>query len=391
MQLVHLIINAVVFGLCYTLPNHAAHTAQVQRSLALPFEQAIPLLPFVPWMIIPYASSGPLLVLAFFMVGKGEALRVLSRRLMLATVAAGLVFAWFPARFPALRPLPDNELLQFAYALLDATDRPYNQFPSLHIAYSVLLWTALRPTIASRAWRALLACWLLLLAASTLLTWQHTLADIAGGIVLAGLACLVVRPGTTARHSVAFYYAVMAGMALLAAGIVAPPWQWPWFYLAASLALVALAYARRNAAFLRKDQGRHPAWIWFLFWPYLAGYGLTWLLVRWRHRGQSAFRIAADGLLIGRRLSAGEAQQLPPDCCVIDLSAELSETPALRHARYRHFPLLDLHAPTRAQIRRIIAAIHKERTQGRPVYLHCAMGYSRSLFIARIYLHAYTP
>lgn len=386
MQLVHLILNAVVFGLCYTLTNHAAHTAQVQRSLALPFEQAMP---FLPWMIIPYASSGPLLVLAFFMVGKGDALRVLSRRLLLATVAAGLVFAWFPARYPALRPTPDHALLQFAYALLDATDRPYNQFPSLHIAYSVLLWLALRPAIASRAARALLACWLLLLGASTLLTWQHTLADIAGGVALAALACQAVRPGATARHSVAFYYGLMSGMALLAAGILAP--AWPWLYLAASLALVALAYARRNAAFLCKRHGRHPAWIWLLFWPYLAGYALTWLLVRWRHRGQPAFRPAADGLLVGRRLSDGEAQQLPPGCSIIDLSAELSETSALRQARYRHFPLLDLHAPTRKQVRRIIAAIHAERTQGRPVYLHCAMGYSRSLFIARIYLHAYMP
>lgn len=386
MQLVHLIINAVVFGLCYTLTNHAAHSAQVQRSLALPFEQAIP---FLPWMIVPYASSGPLLALAFFMVGKGEGLRVLSRRLMLATVAAGLVFAWFPARFPFPRPEPSNALLQLAYGLLDATDRPYNQFPSLHVAYSVLLWLALRPAIASRAWRGVLACWLLLVGASTLLTWQHTLADVAGGIGLAALACLAVRPGATARNSVAFYYAILTGMAVLAAGIFAP--AWPWLYLAASLALVALAYARRNAAFLRKEQGRHPAWIWLLFWPYLAGYALTWLLVRWRHRGQAPFAHAADGLLIGRRLSEGEAQQLPPGCSIIDLSPELSETPALRSTRYRHFPLLDLHAPTRAQIRGIIAAIHAERTQGRPVYLHCAMGYSRSLFIARIYLHAYTP
>lgn len=386
MQLVHLIINAVVFGLCYTLTNHAAQAAQVQRSLALPFEQAIP---FLPWMIVPYASSGPMLVLAFFMVGKGEALRVFSRRLMLATVAAGVVFAWFPAHFPVVRPEPGNALLQLAYSLLDATDRPYNQFPSLHIAYSVLLWLALRPAIASRAWRAVLACWLLLLGASTLLTWQHTLADIVGGIALAILVCQAVRPGATARSSVAFYYAIMAGMALGAAGIFAP--AWPWLYLATSLALVALAYARRNADFLCKEQGRHPAWIWLLFWPYLAGYAATWLLVRWRHRGQAPFASAAEGLLIGRRLSAGEAQQLPPGCSIIDLSAELSETSALRHTRYRHFPLLDLHAPTRAQIRNIIAAIHAERTQGHPVYLHCAMGYSRSLFIARIYLHAYTP
>jgi hypothetical protein len=386
MQLLHLIINALAFGLCYTLANRAAELAQVQRTLAFPFEQGVP---FLPWMIIPYASSVPLLAWAFFKVGKGDALRVFSRRLLLCTVAASLVFVLFPARFPAARPVPDNAFLQFAYGLLDASDRPYNQFPSLHIAYCVLLWTALRPAIASRAWRAALACWLLLVGASTLLTWQHALTDIAGGIVLAAAAHHAVRPGMTARHSVSFHYAILAGMALLAASLLSP--SWPWYYLAASLLLVALAYARRDAGFLRKAGGRHPAWIWLLFFPYLAGYAATWLLVRWRHRGQQPFRRAADGLWVGRRLSAGEAQQLPAGCSVIDLSAELSETRALRHERYRHYPLLDLHAPSRAQVRNILAAIHAEHSLGRTVYLHCAMGYSRSLFIARVYLHLHTP
>ncbi len=385
MQLLHLIINALLFGLCYTLTNLAAETAQVQRTLALPFEQAIP---FLPWMIIPYASSGPLLAWAFFKVRKGDALRVYSRRLMLSTVAASLVFAIFPARFPASRVLPDHGFLQLAYGVLDASDRPYNQFPSLHITYCILLWLALRPALASRASRIALACWLLLVGASTLLTWQHAVADIAGGIVLAAAACYAVRPGATARQSVSFYYAIMAGLALLAASLFAP--AWPWLYLAASTLLVALAYARRNAAFLRKNQGRHPAWIWLLFWPYLAGYATTWLLVRWGHRGKPPFAKATEGLWVGRRLSASEAQQLPPDCSIIDLSAELSETEPLRRGRYRHLPLMDLQAPSRKQVRTILAAIDTERSQGRPVYLHCAMGYSRSLFIARIYLNSYT-
>lgn len=386
MQLLHLIINALLFGLCYTLTNLAAESAQVQRTLALPFEQAIP---FLPWMIIPYASSGPLLAWAFFKVRRGETLRVFSRRLMLSTIVASLVFAVFPARFPSGRPVPNDGFLQLAYGLLDASDRPYNQFPSLHITYCILLWLALRPAIASRAWRATLACWLLLVGASTLLTWQHAVADIAGGIVLAGAACHAVRPGATARQSVSFYYAIMAGLSLLAASLFTP--AWPWLYFAASLLLVAWAYARRNAVFLRKEQGRHPTWIRLLFWPYLAGYAATWLLVRWRHRGKPPFAKATDGLWVGRRLSAGEAHQLPPGCSIIDLSAELSETESLRHDRYRHLPLMDMQAPTRKQVRIILAAIDAERKQGRPVYVHCAMGYSRSIFIVRIYLNSYTP
>lgn len=383
MQLLHLIINALVFGLCYTLTNHAAEAAQVQRALALPLDQAVP---FVPWMIVPYASSAPLLAWGFFRLRKGEALRVFSRRLLLSTVAASLAFALFPARFPASRVLPDNPFLQWAYGLLDAADRPFNQFPSLHIAYCLLLWIALRPTIASRAGRALLGAWLLLVGASTLFTWQHTLADVAGGLALAAIACRAVRPGAAARQRIAFYYATMSGLALLGASLFAPAWLW--LYVSLSLALVALAYARRKPGFLRKERGRHPAWIWLLFWPYLAGYAATWFAVRLRQHGRPPFALAADGLWVGRRLSASEARQLPPGCSVIDLSGELSETAALRGGRYQHFPLLDLHAPTRLQVRHILLAIDTERAQGRPVYLHCAMGYSRSRFIARIYLNS---
>lgn len=383
MQFPHLLINALVFGLCYLLTNHAADMAQVQRTLALPFEHAIP---FVPWMIVPYATSAPLLVWTFFRVGKGEALRVFSRRLLFSTVAASLVFALFPARFPASRVLPDNEFLQLAYGLLDASDRPYNQFPSLHIAYCLLLWIALRPTIASRTGRAALACWLLLVGASTLFTWQHTLADVGGGLVLAAIACRAVRPRTATRHRIAFYYAFMASLALLGASLFAP--AWPWLYLAFSLLLVALAYVRRKAGFLRKRQGQHPAWIRLLFWPYLAGYAATWIAVRLRQYDRPPFTQEAEGLWVGRRLSAAEAQRLPAGCSIIDLSGEISETAALRGGRYQHFPLLDLHAPTRAQVRHILFAIDAERAQGHPVYLHCAMGYSRSRFIARIYLNS---
>ena len=105
----------------------------------------------------------------------------------------------------------------------------------------------------------------------------------------------------------------------------------------------------------------------------------------WRERHRPPFLQLGPGLWIGRRLTAAEASQLPSGCWVIDLSCELAETPVLRNARYRHVPLLDLHAPRATQIRRVLRLLAEREQAGDPVYLHCAMGYSRNRFIARIY------
>ncbi|RLM49971.1 hypothetical protein DVK02_17545, partial [Halobellus sp. Atlit-31R] len=169
--------------------------------------------------------------------------------------------------------------------------------------------------------RLALSGWLLLVAASTVFTWQHHLLDVGGGLLLGLLVARVVRPGTTRRHTVSFYYAIAACL-LVVAGVAAVA-SWVAAYAAACLLLVAVAYGARHADFLRKRAGRHPFRSWLLFWPYLAGYRLTWMLVRWRERRRPAFTQQAPGLWIGRRLSRAEALRLPPGCDVIDLCCEL--------------------------------------------------------------------
>lgn len=376
---VHLLGNWLVFGLCYPLSHTIAARLPAQHSVALPLDAAVP---FWPWMIVPYASSSLFFVLVFLLVRSAEELRVASRRMLLATVTAALVFAVYPARFTSARPALDNPFLAAAYGFLDIVDQPYNQLPSLHVAYCLLFWLALRPLV--RGWRRLaLAAWLMLVAASTLFTWQHHAADVLGGLALGAAVAWLVRPGATRRSTVAFHYAIAAGITLHAGWFVLGSWLA--LYAAACLLLVALAYARRDARFLRKDGGRHSLAAWLLYWPYLAGYLLTWALVRYRERGRAAFIELAPGLFVGRRLSAAEARRLPEGCCVIDLSPELPEAAALRGACYHHAPLLDLHAPRPSQVRAVLALLAEQHQAGRAVFLHCAMGYSRSRFIARLY------
>jgi membrane-associated phospholipid phosphatase len=378
-----LALNWVVFSLCYPLANHLAQQAQVRRSFALAADAAVP---FLPWMIVPYASLSLVFTLVFFLVRTCEELRIVSRRLLLATVAGSLVFALAPARFSLARPIPTEALPATLFRWLDLIDQPYNQMPSLHVAYSVILWLALHPLYRGGA-RVALGIWLALVSAGTVLTWQHHLIDVAAGMVLAVASALLVLPGHTSRETISFHYAIAAGILLLVGVFTLHSWLLA--YAAVSLILVALTYHLRRPDFLLKRAGRHSLSAWLLYWPYLAGYWLTWVLVLLRERKRPAFTQHAPGLWIGRRLTQAEAQQLPTDCHVIDLCGELPENALLRGQRYRCIPLLDLQAPSASRLRSVLAAIEQHRCVGEPVYVHCAMGYSRSRLIARIAARIY--
>ncbi|USX12102.1 phosphatase PAP2 family protein [Oxalobacteraceae bacterium OTU3CAMAD1] len=378
-------LNAALFGICYPATNYLGQL-QHERSgvggVAMAWEAG---LPFVPWMVLPYMTSGLLFALSFLLVrGRGE-LSALSRRVAFATIVACLIFAAFPLRFQLTRPVVDAALPAWLFAQLSLVDRPYNQLPSLHVAYCIIFCPALR-TVVRAAWqRAALAGWLVLVAVSTVFSYQHHVLDVAGGALLGVLAVsLLPVPAARAeiRKPVSFVYAVLAALSLLAWLVLSGPW---WLYLCASLLLVARAYHTRSADFLRKRDGRYPLWIWLLYAPYLAGYLLTWQLVRLRERRRPPFVHHGGPLWVGRRLSNAEAARLPADCVVIDLANELNETPALRQHIYRHFPLLDLDTPTMQSARHIVEAIAVHAREGRPIYLHCAMGYRRSREVAQLY------
>jgi membrane-associated phospholipid phosphatase len=376
MRMRHLLVNSLAFALAYPLTNHLAQQANAGRSIALPFDL---LIPFVPWMIVPYLSSGIFFVLGFVWVRSKDEVRVLSQRLLLATVAAALIFAVYPLRFSAARPPLDAPLWTALFGFLSMVDRPYNQMPSLHVAYCLIFWQSLAASVKRTALRIGLSSWLTLVAIATVFTYQHHVLDIACGLLLGALTIYVVRPGRP-EANVAFYYLMGAGLAVLTGVLYLKSWLA--LYLAASLALVSLAYAREDPFFLHKRNGRFPFLVWLLYAPYLLGYLLTWQAVRFRERHRAPFMRLNEQLWIGRRLSNREAALLPPDCVVFDLANELSETPCLHTHRYRHFPLLDLRLPDAALIDEIVDAIIQEAKTGRPIYLHCAMGYSRSKLIA---------
>jgi protein-tyrosine phosphatase len=70
---------------------------------------------------------------------------------------------------------------------------------------------------------------------------------------------------------------------------------------------------------------------------------------------------------------------------VLDLTAEFSETKPFRKINYLNIPVLDLTAPTEAQLVEMSEFIANESRKG-AVYVHCKIGYSRSAAAVAAYL-----
>src|SRR5476649_635130 len=88
-RVTQLALNGALFGVCYPLTNYLAQRHQDVGNVAMAWESA---LPFLPWMVLPYMTSGLFFVLSFLLVRDRAGLSALSRRVAFATVVACLVF-----------------------------------------------------------------------------------------------------------------------------------------------------------------------------------------------------------------------------------------------------------------------------------------------------------
>jgi membrane-associated phospholipid phosphatase/predicted protein tyrosine phosphatase len=343
-------------------------------------------IPFVPWMIAPYLSIDLFFIGAPFLCRDDRELATFAKRITAAILVAGLCFVLFPLRFAFERPHA-GAWLGMAFDWFRGMDQPYNLLPSLHIALRTIL-----AEVYARHTRGILRfasnIWFILIGLSAVLTYQHHIMDVVGGFAL-GAYCLYFFPGSTERlrttgnRRVGLYY-LFGTVALASLAILFWPWGAFLLWPTISLGLAAAAYRGLGPSIYRKRNGRLPWTAWFTLAPVLLGQELSRLYYRRQCR---AWDKLTARVWIGRVLSRRKAEMLVNNgvTAVLDLTAEFSEPAPLRSVHYYNIPLLDLTAPSVAQLEAAAAFIERESEQG-VVYVHCKIGYSRTAAAVVAYL-----
>jgi len=369
----------VVYGWCNWFTAQRANVP----TLFFEWERAIP---FVPLMIAPYMSIDLFFVAAPFLCRTNRELATFSKRIAAAILVGGVCFLLFPLQFAFERPHAAG-WLGAVFDWFRGMDQPYNLLPSLHIALRTIL-----ADLYARHTRSLLRTasniWFILIGLSAVLTYQHHVMDVVAGFAL-GAYCLYFFPGTAARlpvvpnQRVGFYYS--AG-AFVTAALMILFWPWGAFLIwpFVSLGLMAAAYFGLGPGIFRKQNGRLPWTTWWALGPVLFGQEISRLYYR---RQSRAWDELTPQVWIGGVLSRNEASAIVERglTAVLDLTAEFSEAEPLRTVTYRNIPILDLTAPTDAQLEEMMSFIERESVSG-TVYVHCKIGYSRTAAVAAAWL-----
>jgi protein-tyrosine phosphatase/membrane-associated phospholipid phosphatase len=343
-------------------------------------------LPLVPWLIVPYMSLDLFFVAAPFLCANPAELRAFRRRMTAAILVAGAVFMVMPLQFAFPRPEPVGWTAPI-FGALHSFDRPYNMFPSLHIAIWMILAGTYDRHIRGAA-RVLTHGWFILTGLSTVLTYQHHVIDVAGGFALA-LLCYYLIPEyrkqqpVTTNFRIAALYAL--GAALLAGlGGWLRPWGLPLLWPASSLTIVAGAYFGLYAGIARKHDGRLPLAARVVLAPWLLGQQLSLMYYR---RDCPPWNEVAPNVWIGRWLNDREAATAVKRgvTAVLDLTGECSEASPFLILEYLNLQVLDLTAPTPEQLCAAADFISAHRQTG-AVYVHCKIGYSRSAAVVGSWL-----
>lgn len=376
---------SVLFLVIYNATNYFTSIRTGVPTFYLSWERHIP---FVSWMIVPYMSVDLFFVAAPFICTERRELTLLTKRIALAILVAGLMFILFPLQLAVERPIAAG-WTGAIYNWFSGMDLPYNLCPSLHIALRTILadlygrhtrgWT----NYASHFWFSLIGF-------STLLLYQHHMIDIVGGFILATFCFYLVRETPLKlpvqnNYQVGSYYVAGTGL-LCGLSYLTYPWGVLFIWPAIATGLVAMGYFYWGPGVFRKSEGRLPLSTRIILGPVLWGQYLSWLYYR---RQCKPWNAVSESVWIGRRLTDQEAEQATAQgvTAAVDLSIAFSEAAPFRNIACHHVPVLDLTAPSMEQLDQTIDFIRKQTEQG-IVYIHCKIGYSRSAAVVGAYLLA---
>lgn len=373
----------------FTYPFTAVYASGLAAvpSFVFDFEQHIP---FIPWMILPYMSSGLFFCIVPFYCGQKKELLCYAKRFTFITLIAALCFLVVPLRFSFDRPQVENPLFTIFFSFLTEYDSPFNQAPSLHVAYACLFWSVLRWRF--NGWKKIiLGIWILMMGLGTLTVYQHHVIDLLTACILVQFSFILFPNAieqSAQRLAIANSYYLIGWiftlLALLCEGYVFPLIVFAW--IAFVCFAVGYSYQRNNKRFLKDHLGRIPLIKRVFYAPYQFAYWLMWRF--FRKRNNPPLIELLPRCYVGPRLSDSEfvALGLGRDLVVFDLAAELEEVRLLGAMRkYYSLPLLDI-AEVDVQYARVIIdamlSAYRNLDEHENMVIHCTMGYSRSMIFA---------
>lgn len=177
------------FGMAYGVCEIVAQLHSYRVRIHLDAELAIP---FVPAMTLAYVSLYLMFSIVPFVLRTRREVTALFWTFMAEVAIATVFFLAMPVE-PAWPATHDAGAFAPLFDWADGMNLTYNLFPSIHVAFAA----SAAMILSNRGIRGvLITAWAVLVCASTVLTHQHHLADIAGGLVLA-IVCVrrfYIRP-----------------------------------------------------------------------------------------------------------------------------------------------------------------------------------------------------
>ena len=169
----------VLFTATYLSINHFS-VGRVAFTLFLPGEERLPFLPIFEYLYVLTYFLPALLIVT---IRDFASLRRLFRATGLTLLAAYTTYLLFPVYFE--RPQLEVTSLHTWLLSLEYLDKPYNHFPSLHVALS---WLGVFASQVSRRFRVGLRSLATGISISTVFVKQHYIVDVLYGIALAWVA-----------------------------------------------------------------------------------------------------------------------------------------------------------------------------------------------------------
>ena len=178
---------AFLFFILYGSVNQYTSLSTAPSSFIFEWEKGIP---FIEEWTVPYTMIYPMFILAFLLPQSNRELSLLAWSSLVIILFSVLIFLFFPLAFSFQKPETEN--FNWFLEAVELIDLPYNQAPSLHVSFSVVLWFSLAKRV--KAWwsKALLALLFFTVAISTLFVYQHHFIDVITGALVGFYSCYFI-------------------------------------------------------------------------------------------------------------------------------------------------------------------------------------------------------